>query len=302
MDHITLLWGVDETGSTWAGGSSAEIANITVANSIIAEGMHKTVLATSRTAKGYITGAAPSGPQPQSIAYIGNLFAHNFERNPFTTSAVVANNLVYNWQYQAMEIRAANGSSGTAQGSFVGNVFKAGPITNEGRLPISLLDLDNASEIYVSDNVTNYIAVTDQYDDLVSARGSTVKANVEAGTAPIWPEGFTAAAGSTVEASVVAGAGSFPNSRDATSQRIIDDVSAETGALKGCVENCGNVGVDGSIQVPGGWPTIAVNTRTFDAPASPNADDDADGYTNLEECLHGWAAVVETGASTPSCD
>src|SRR5690606_18534578 len=34
-------------------------------------------------------------------------------------------------------------------------------------------------------------------------------------------------------------------------------------------------------------------------PSRPNDDDDNDGYTNLEEWLHGWAAYVEGRSATP---
>ena len=43
----------------------------------------------------------------------------------------------------------------------------------------------------------------------------------------------------------------------------------------------------------GGWPVIAENTRILTLPANPHADDDSDGYTNLEEWLHALAADVE---------
>ena len=43
----------------------------------------------------------------------------------------------------------------------------------------------------------------------------------------------------------------------------------------------------------GGWPDLAENRRKLTLPGNPNGDDDGDGYTNLEEWLHGFAAEVE---------
>jgi len=42
----------------------------------------------------------------------------------------------------------------------------------------------------------------------------------------------------------------------------------------------------------GGWPLLEENRRELTVPGKPH-DDDGDGYTNLEEWLHGFAAGVE---------
>jgi len=38
---------------------------------------------------------------------------------------------------------------------------------------------------------------------------------------------------------------------------------------------------------------LPVNRRKLTVPDNPSGDDDGDGYTNLEEWLHGFAAEVE---------
>ena len=43
----------------------------------------------------------------------------------------------------------------------------------------------------------------------------------------------------------------------------------------------------------GGWPVYAENYRALTIPDNPNADDDNDGYTNIEELLHNYSAIVE---------
>ncbi len=115
-------------------------------------------------------------------------------------------------------------------------------------------------------------------------------AKVKSSTAPIWPQGFAPMAASAVQASVLAHAGARPADRDATDQRNIDSVTKKSGDIYNCLQTCV---APKNKQVPGGWPTLAVNTKTFAVVANPNGDDDHDGYSNLEEQLHAYAANVE---------
>ena len=48
-----------------------------------------------------------------------------------------------------------------------------------------------------------------------------------------------------------------------------------------------------SQQDVGGWPELEENCRELTLPDNANGDDDGDGYTNLEEWLHGFAVEVE---------
>jgi hypothetical protein len=78
-----------------------------------------------------------------------------------------------------------------------------------------------------------------------------------------------------IETTVLASAGSRPAQRDAVDARIINDVITRTRSARS------------------GYPTYVTTSRTFDLPSNPNADDDGDGYTNIEEALHVAAASVE---------
>ena len=89
---------------------------------------------------------------------------------------------------------------------------------------------------------------------------------------------------------VLANAGSRPAQRSDVDARIISEVRNRTGRIINCVA------ADGSTRCSanaGGWPKLAQNYRKLELPASPNGDDDGDGYTNLEEWLHQMAAEVE---------
>jgi len=56
--------------------------------------------------------------------------------------------------------------------------------------------------------------------------------------------------------------------------------------------------MDCSINA-GGYPVYEENYRALTLPNNPNGDDDGDGYTNLEELLHNFSAVVEGRADEP---
>ena len=83
-----------------------------------------------------------------------------------------------------------------------------------------------------------------------------------------------------VEQWVLGSAGARPADRDAVDARIIREVRTGGGRI---IESQEDVG---------GWPDLEQNHRELTLPNNPNADDDGDGYTNLEEWLHKFAAEV----------
>ncbi len=89
-----------------------------------------------------------------------------------------------------------------------------------------------------------------------------------------------------LEAHVLANAGSRPANRDPVDARIITQVTNDTGGL-----------INSPSQV-GGYPNIPVVPVTHNPP-STTADSDADGYSDLEEWLHGKAREVELGVPAP---
>jgi len=146
-----------------------------------------------------------------------------------------------------------------------------------------LRELNSDSEIYVSDNDARWLSGEEQWAGLVMNSGGTNLGAVRSDSSPIWPAGYVAQKSSDVRANVLANVGSRPADRDATGRRIINDVANGTGHLKNCVGNC----VSGAIQVPGGWPNLAMNFRVLNVPSNPQDDDDGDGYNDLLEVLDG---------------
>jgi len=92
----------------------------------------------------------------------------------------------------------------------------------------------------------------------------------------------------SVEALVLAAAGARPADRDEIDRRIINQVSGRTSA--GYIKS--------QTQV-GGYPPLAVNTRTLTVPANPHTTATS-GYTNLEVWLQSYAAAVEGGSGSTS--
>ena len=79
----------------------------------------------------------------------------------------------------------------------------------------------------------------------------------------------------------LANAGARPADRDPVDTRVIGQVRARNGSI---IKSQDDVG---------GWPDLAANRRELAIPDNPSGDDNGDGYTNLEEWLHKFAAAVE---------
>jgi hypothetical protein len=103
VDHCSMTWGIDEnlsasgprfTGKTpedWRRGASYRV---TFSNNIIAEGLRYSTHAKGEHSKGSLIHDNAS-----DILIVGNLYAHNHERNPLFKGGVrgmVLNNLIYN--------------------------------------------------------------------------------------------------------------------------------------------------------------------------------------------------------------
>ena len=80
IDHVSLYWSTDETGSVWAFSPETQLRDITFSNCIIAEGLNEPSINPTHTSKGLIVGNALGSQQPANVSIVRNLFAHNLER------------------------------------------------------------------------------------------------------------------------------------------------------------------------------------------------------------------------------
>ncbi|QRM56436.1 hypothetical protein [Sinorhizobium sp. BG8] len=145
VDHVSTSWATDENINTHA--NSTEI---TIANSIFAEGLNK-------HSKCALLGSDPR--IPQQLTFWKNLCLSNRDRNPdnnhYGDSCIeIVNNVFFNARSEWAEIYSQ--FPGGTPISFVGNYFKAGPSTDDKTYALRWKPADNQAtpKIYQSDNET----------------------------------------------------------------------------------------------------------------------------------------------------
>ncbi len=274
IDHCSLSWGIDENVSVWA----SNARNITFSNNLIGEGLMDSVHTKGVHSKGLLIGGESNNPK--NIAIVGNLFAHNLDRNPQLkggTSSFIANNLVYNYggnpytEYGSNLTR--NYVSEKTLATFIGNVYVDGPDTPSSCYVIAANStLTSDSKIYVSDN---HNMTRSSY--LLNSSAKTFQVSSQ----PISNADYVPLASDQVVDSVLTYVGSRPAQRDAVDARVVREVLAGTGSRKN--------------SSAGLWPSYPASSRSFDAylPIDPHGDDNGDGYTNIEHVLYDLARQVE---------
>lgn len=113
FDHVSVSWGRDETFSI-----NGDAANITIQNSIIAQGLET-----------HSCGGLMQTPLGSGISLFRNLYIDNKTRNPKVKGTNdFVNNVVYNWGAGGGYI--AGDSAGPSEANIVGNYFVSGPSTS----------------------------------------------------------------------------------------------------------------------------------------------------------------------------
>lgn len=111
FDHVSVSWGRDETFSI----SGSEASNITIQNSIIAQGLE------THSCGGLVQTSLGNG-----ISLFRNLYIDNKTRNPKVKGTNdFTNNVVYNWGGGGAYI--AGDSAAVSEANIVGNYFVSGP-------------------------------------------------------------------------------------------------------------------------------------------------------------------------------
>ncbi len=284
IDHVSLSWAIDENINTWYEG----VHDVTISSSIISEALWHSLHPKGPHSKGFLVGFGT-----HNLSVIGNLFAHNDQRNPNVhgnTSTLFVNNLIYNW-HGSHPHRAAS-SFGSDYGEFdatlVGNVYLRGKDTVKTDRNVSILvdeDTVDGSRMYVKDNWVDQRAV-DSWQ-LVKMRADD---DVRVDTPPIWIPSLQIKRSAHVPRLILNSAGARPADRDAVDLRILNDVRRNSGKI-----------IDSQKQV-GGWPPLAENVRGKNGVPKlivPSQKIQPSGYTALEEWLHALADKVERPAMLP---
>ena len=238
VDHCTLTWGTDEnlsasgprfvgdTPEQWRAGTSRKI---TFSNNIIAESLKYATHAKIEHSKGSLI-----HDNVNDILIVGNLYAHNYERNPLFKGGVhgvIVNNLIYNpgprvVHYNLMAEEWAGHAYQTGQIVAVGNVYMGG-LNTPPKTPFMQIGGYGDVQFYGADNIA-----VDRFGSAMPMFGryttSTAKIIVLKAP-PVWPAGLKAMPSNQVQKSVLANVGARPWDRDADDVRLIADVAEGRG-------------------------------------------------------------------------
>jgi len=298
VDHCSASWGVDETLSA----SSREgLGNVTVQWCLISESLNES--AHHKGAHGY--GSLIRGGWGNSYTFHHNLYAHHRARLPrpgnyndqtedpkgFTLD--FRNNVIYNWGGSAAGYNAdgSNGTDSITRMNFVGNYYQPGP-NSKGALAFS--ESTPSAQAYFAGNAMKGQVPDNPWSLVVFEKFSDAAQNRYRRSTPVPAAPVSTDAAMKAYKHVLADAGATLPQRDSVDTRVIAGVQKGTGRI-----------IDDEQDV-GAWPTLASAEapKDTDRDGMPdswerrhglnrddatdrNADNDQDGYTNLEEYLNG---------------
>lgn len=252
VDHCSLTWAVDENASIYGD----TVSNVRITNNIIAEGLYKSIHPKGPHGFGFLV-----NPGARTILLQGNLFAHNYDRNPRIQDGVtiqILNNAFYNQGGTSCWNGANFNSSAEAVGSlvnFVGNVYFAGESTPVKICPSIYGDktVPVNTRIYVEDNFGPARTSPELDEWKISGLPIAMRA-----TAPLLtlPEDVLPA--NKISEWLVANAGARPWDRSQVDARIVAEFVAGTGDIKDCVAGC--------PRSAGGWETLPSIKRPLTPP------------------------------------
>ena len=308
IDHVTASWGTDETFS------SRGAHRITLQRSMIAEALgiahHKNY--PDGTNHGY---AATIGGDIGSFHH--NLLANCYGRNwsmgggltgdgYYAGRLDIFNNVVYNWGSRTTD-------GGAHEVNFVGNYYKEGPAVANHTL--FSLDLEGtgmgtqSAYLYnnVRDNLDGSIDIDADNMKRMRTSGGQVVDWTYWGSAPYFPSEATIDDPMLAYKKVLSDVGANQPMADGHDQRVVGEAlhrsytyTGSLSGIKGQIDSeadCGGFEVYPEEQVAqdfdadgDGIPTWFERIRGTDPlVANNNADDDRDGYTDLEDYLN-WMA------------
>lgn len=277
IDHVSASWASDELINGYGDNDA-----ITISNSIFSYGV-------PRHDKCALLASDPQ--DAQSLSFIGNICAHNGDRNPdinFPSGSCVevVNNVLYNAQSQFAEVWEQFGGSPVA---IVGNTFVAGRNTREVAQGVArnTVGSTGTAQIYLWDN--------DFRGEFVHVSNSALAAQVESPPCALTIEPQAAA---QAYSNVLETAGAWP--RDGIDARVVSDIENRSGRI---IEGPGSI-----ERMPHGEPYPDADrdgmddrweTRNGSDPSIADTWDDsnANGIPNFEEFLSYRERVLREGGN-----
>jgi hypothetical protein len=286
FDHCSATWSIDEVLSL-----AGDVSNVTVQWCLIGESLNKSKH--PKGPHGYGSLARANGP----VSFHHNLWIHNDARNPRLGDNYgrppyptfdVRNNVIYDYGQTCSGL-----TQGQLKVNYLANYIKPGP-SSQARTPIRV-GAPSDLRFYIRDNVfEGHEAMTADNSLFFDSMEINGKRQVETVAEP-----FAVAPVKTVPATeafglVLASVGASLPVRDPVDTRIADEVRRGGGHI-----------INSQTEV-GGWPELKSGVPPVDSdndgmpdaweirhglnphdPADAAADNDRDGYTNLEEYLNG---------------
>jgi hypothetical protein len=282
FDHCSFSWATDENASISE--AAGPLSDVTFSRSILSEGLRASSASGGKSA-GFLCTAGTR------VSLIRNLFAHNDRYNPQLSGhcrTVLANNVIYDWGVSVANAIYLEAQSGPIEAAILGNRMIAGsstgPTDTAPVIPIRIgrdgITTDPSSRVYLADNARETDPPPASAWDPAIVEVHALDA-IRADAPPLLPAPLTLVSASELLPRVLADVGARPLDRDPVDARIVEDVRTGAGGI-----------IDVEADV-GGFPALAENHETLDLPEAPGADDDGDGYTNLDEWLYARAAAVE---------
>jgi hypothetical protein len=280
LDHLSLTWALDENLST----AYPLTHDITIAHSLIAEGLHNSIHPKGPHSKGIMI-----GNNSQRITLYQNVIAANHERNPYIkpgSSVEMLNNIVYGWGpsggWTLCNLSNNDGTPDPVQLTFIGNIYIPGPWSFIAP-PIYAKNLAPSSRLYVRDN--HLLVPGRDSSDPWSIAGVNEK-SFRAQTPPLESAGVAPITTELLSDELLASVGSRATHRARIDRRIINDIQRRQGSIKDCVRGCPNAAMAIANRASGRPTTVAGPTFRLHIPTDPFGDRDRDGYTNLENWMH----------------
>lgn len=276
LDHLSFSWGQDENLAFAAG--SALTLEATVWRCIMAEGLYQAPGSGGCTGGGYSNGhGCFLDNSTQNVAILQSLFAQNAERSPYAkgdTKTYVGNCYIYDCGTISTFLSDVDLSGDPPLMSVIGNYYKRGPSMPTPAYMTASRYLPTGSQLYLLDNTRDGTSITEF--DVINGDGIDPRV----GSPPVVVPGYVPMASSAVPAFLASRVGARPADRDAVDTRVLAQAAARTGTFIATQDTVG------------GYPTLAINARALNPPASPHTVQ-ASGYTALEEWLQSYAAGVE---------
>ena len=314
IDHCSISWTTDE------GLSSRNATNITFQRSLISESLNRA------NHPNYPNGTSEHGFAASIGGKVGsfhhNLLAHNYGRNwslaggldPnnfFAGNLDITNNVVYNWGSRTTD-------GGAKEVNFVGNYYKPGPGMQLQQYALTMdheNDFAGMQRAYFSGNVMpGYFNATNQESGRRSRLSNGITINYETFVnTPFFPSYVTTQSAENAYKIVLSDVGCNQPELDNHDLRMINetltgtysvtgnksgkkgfpDHESDAGGYETYPEIIRNANWDTDQDgLPNWWETIIgtnTNSGTGDFSDS-NADNDLDGYTNLDTYLQ-WMSL-----------